>query len=434
MQSAINIFWFRRDLRLADNVGLYQALRGELSVLPIFIFDEHILNPLKDKYDPRISFIYNSLIDLNHQLKRYRTHLEIRHGDPAKIFHELLKEYKITTVFTNHDYEPYAIERDLSIEKLLKQHGVRFESYKDQVIFEKDEILTQNSDPYTVYTPYSKKWRESLSTENIAPHPSEELLKNVFKRDSGDVLSLKSIGFKKSDFSFPETKIPNSIIENYGDTRNFPGIDGTSRLGLHLRFGTVSIRKLVRVALELNDVWLSELIWREFFMMILWHFAHVVEKPFKKKYEAVPWREDPEDFKRWSQGETGYPIVDAGMRELNQTGYMHNRVRMITAGFLTKHLLIDWRLGERYFAEKLLDYELASNNGNWQWAAGCGVDAAPYFRIFNPYTQTEKFDPDHVYIKKWVPEYQSASYPKPMIDHKFARQRALDVYASALKS
>ena len=433
-QTKINIFWFRRDLRLSDNVGFYHALQEDLPVLPLFIFDKLILDPLDDKKDPRITFIHNCLTVLNEDLKKVNSRLEVRHGNPVSVFEKLIAEYDIKVVFSNHDYEPYAIQRDRKIEKILSKNNIKFTTFKDQVIFEKDQILTKSGNPYTVYTPYSKSWREHLSTDEIAPHPSEKFLNKLVTLKPGDIPSLNSIGFKASDLSFPESDIRQSIIKNYENTRNFPGTDGTTRLGIHLRFGTVSIRELVRVALELNDVWLSELIWREFFMMILWHFPHVVDKPFKKKYEAIPWRDDRADFKRWCEGETGYPIVDAGMRELNNTGYMHNRVRMITAGFLTKHLLIDWRLGEKYFAEKLLDYELASNNGNWQWAAGCGVDAAPYFRIFNPYTQTEKFDPDLVYIKKWVPEYQASAYPKPIIDHKFARQRALDIYASALNS
>jgi len=432
LDKRINIFWFRRDLRLDDNTGLYQALKSDLPVLPLFIFDQNILNPLKDKQDARVTFIHQCCDTLNKAFSNLNTRLEVKTGDPEDIFRELLTTYNIDTVYTNHDYEPYAIDRDRKIEDLLAKENVHFRTFKDQVVFEKDEILKNNSNPYTVYTPYSKRWRAQLATEEIAPYPSEKFLKNIFKQTPAEIPDMTTIGFQKSKVPFPKPKISEEIIKKYDETRNYPGIDGTSRLGIHLRFGTISIREAVREAVELNDVWLSELIWREFFMTILWHFPYVVDRPFKKKYDAIPWRDDKKDFERWCHGKTGYPIVDAGMRELNTTGYMHNRVRMITASFLTKHLLLDWRLGEQYFAEKLLDYELASNNGNWQWAAGCGVDAAPYFRIFNPYTQTEKFDPDHVYIKKWIPEYQSSSYPEPMIDHKFARQRALNVYASAI--
>jgi deoxyribodipyrimidine photo-lyase len=432
MGKKINIFWFRRDLRLDDNTGLYQALKSELPVLPLFIFDQNILNSLKDKSDARVTFIHQSCDTLNQALSKLNTRLEVKQGDPEDIFREILATYNIDTVYTNHDYEPYALDRDKKIEDILAKENVRFRSFKDQVIFEKDEIVKNDGDPYTVYTPYSKRWRAQLKTDEIAPYPSEKFLKNIFRETPAEIPDMTAIGFKKSKMSIPERKISEEIIKKYDETRNYPGIAGTSRLGIHLRFGTISIRKAVREAIELNDVWLSELIWREFFMMILWHFPYVVDRPFRKKYEAIPWREDYEEFERWCQGNTGYPIVDAGMRELNSTGFMHNRVRMITASFLTKHLLIDWRLGEKYFAEKLLDYELASNNGNWQWSAGCGVDAAPYFRIFNSYTQAKKFDPDNAYIKKWVPEFLSDEYPEPMVEHKFARERALDVYAAAL--
>ena len=432
MSQKINIFWFRRDLRLTDNVGLYQSLNSNIPVLPLFIFDENILSKLKNKNDSRMNFIYQTIVDLAIKLRQHQARMVVKYGDPQKIFDQLLKEYHVETVYANHDYEPYARDRDERISDLLHKSGVQFKTFKDQVIFEKDEILTKNGHPYNVYTPYSIRWRENLTTEVIAPNPSEKLGQNFLRQDFVDLPLLKSMGFNSSAQTYPKIKIDPQIIERYHETRDYPGMNGTSRLGMHLRFGTVSIRELVRAALELNEIWLGELIWREFFMMILWHFPHVVNKPFKRKYEAIPWRNDPQSFDRWCRGETGYPIVDAGMRELNQTGYMHNRVRMITASFLTKHLLIDWRQGERYFAEKLNDYELASNNGNWQWAAGCGVDAAPYFRIFNPYIQAERFDPDHIYIKKWVPEYDNIDYPDPIIEHKLARQRALDVYSAAL--
>jgi deoxyribodipyrimidine photo-lyase len=432
MENKINIFWFRRDLRLADNVGFYQALRRELPVLPLFIFDRNILGLLHDKRDPRVTFIHKTLTLMNEELKNLNTRIEVKFGNPEDIFKKLTETFNIDTVFTNHDYENYALNRDKKIEDLLAKENICFKAYKDQVIFEKDQILNNHGAPYTVYTPYSKRWREKLTTSDIAPHPSEKLLEKLLKLHPEEIPTLTEIGFSRSEIPIPLNEIRPDVISKYDEKRNFPGVEGTSKLGIHLRFGTVSIRQAVREAIELNDVWLSELIWREFFMMILWHFPHVVNQPFKEKYEAIPWSDNQKYFERWCQGETGYPIVDAGMRELNHTGYMHNRVRMITAGFLTKHLLIDWRMGEKYFARKLLDYELASNNGNWQWAAGCGVDAAPYFRIFNPYTQTEKFDPDHDYIKRWVPEYLSDTYPGPMVEHKFARERALHVYGTAL--
>jgi deoxyribodipyrimidine photo-lyase len=426
----INIFWFRRDLRFEDNVGLYHALQDELPVLPVFIFDSDILGTLNNDKDPRVEFIYNELIKLQSILQNHGTRLLVRFGSPIEVWQEIQNEFPVQSVYANHDYEPYAIARDAQVNRILKQKGIVFKTYKDQVIFEKKEIIKENDSPYTVYTPYRIKWQKRLKLEDISPFPSQDLLDNFLKTESFALPSLESLGFHSSGYTFPNNKFSENIVRNYDKQRDYPGIDGTTRLGIHLRFGTVSIRDLVRKALELNETWLSELIWREFFMMILYFFPHVVDKSFKEKYERIPWRNDKNEFERWCNGHTGYPIVDAGMRELNQTGFMHNRVRMITAGFLTKHLLIDWRWGERYFAAKLLDYELSSNNGNWQWAAGTGCDAAPYFRIFNPAAQTKKFDPDLVYIKRWVPEYNSANYPKPIVEHTFARERALSVYSS----
>ncbi|NIW78174.1 MAG: deoxyribodipyrimidine photo-lyase, partial [Calditrichae bacterium] len=327
----------------------------------------------------------------------------------------LLKENSIAEVYTNYDYEPYAIKRDKEVQKLLRSKNVAFHTFKDQVIFEKSEILTHQETPYTIYTPYQKRWKENLSGEQLKSFPSEKRKDSFVKLSPQPMPGLEEIGFESVDGEFPSKTVREEIIENYHRQRDYPGIDGTSRLGVHLRFGTVSVRRLVRRGLELNETWLDELIWREFYMMILWHFPHVVDQPFKSKYAKIPWRNNEQEFERWCQGKTGYAMVDAGMRELNQTGYMHNRVRMVTASFLTKHLLIDWRWGERYFARKLLDYELASNNGNWQWAAGCGCDAAPYFRIFNPTTQIKKFDPEHQYIKKWIPELKRNDYPAPIV-------------------
>jgi deoxyribodipyrimidine photo-lyase len=429
-EDRISCFWFRRDLRLKDNAGLFFALQSGFPVLPVFIFDINILKELKDKKDRRVEFIYSKLQNLNIKLNKIGSSLLIKHGDPLEVWINLSKTYTIANVFTNDDYEPYAHERDEQINNFLKTSGIEFHTFKDQVIFEKDEILKQDQSPYTVFTPYRKQWQKKLQKKSLMSFPSEKLLENFYKYPKQVLPTLQQLGFEPSGSLFPSEKIPDQIIEKYHHQRDYPAIEGTSKLSIHLRFGTISIRGLVLKALELNETWLSELIWREFFMMILFHYPHVVDKPFKKKYESLPWRNDENEFKRWCHGQTGYPLVDAGMRELNNSGFMHNRLRMITASFLTKHLLIDWRWGERYFAQKLADFELSSNNGNWQWAAGCGCDAAPYFRIFNPIIQAKKFDPKSLYIKKWIPEFDTPAYPPPIVDHPFARQRCLDVFRS----
>ncbi len=427
----ISIFWFRRDLRLYDNTALYYALQENQAVLPLFIFDSEILDDLKDKSDARVNFIHDQLTDINQQLNKIGSGILVKHGKPEEVYKSLMEEYDIESVFTNRDYEPYALERDQKIDHILQNKGIGFYDFKDHVIFEKDEILTGDNQPYKVFTPFKNKWLEKLESGHI--HPYKIILKKEnFHQFNPSLPSLEDIGFRKSEVPIPKKEYDQNTIKKYDQDRDFPAKNGTSRLGIHLRFGTISIREAVAHAQKLNDTWLNELIWRDFYSMILSNFPHVVNKSFKAKYDAIPWRNSKEDFKKWCKGKTGYPIVDAGMRELNETGYMHNRVRMITASFLTKHLLIDWRWGEAYFAEKLLDYELASNNGGWQWAAGTGTDAQPYFRIFNPYSQTDKFDKNQAYIKKWVPEVNSSDYPEPMVDHKVARQRALDTYKSAL--
>ncbi len=433
MKPRIRIFWFRRDLRLHDNHGLYQALKSELPVLGLFIFDSAILKKLEDKDDARVTFIHSELFSINQQLHELGSSLRVEHGVVLDIWKKLCAEFEIDSVFTNHDYEAYAIERDLKVEKFLLSQGAEFKSFKDQVIFEKDEVLKDDGSPYTVYTPYSKKWKALNLKHPIKIYPSEKETKNWFKAKKMDILSLESIGFKPSSIEIPKKTVSKSLLSAYKKSRDFPALEGTSGLGLHFRFGTISIRKAVQTATKESETWLNELIWREFFMMILFHFPESAGQPFKSKYAAIPWRDDEASFKTWCEGQTGYPIVDAGMRQLNQTGWMHNRVRMIVASFLTKHLLIDWRKGERYFARKLLDYELASNVGNWQWAAGCGCDAAPYFRVFNPMTQVEKFDSKEEYLDRWVPERHSSKYPAPMIEHKIGRERALRVFAEALK-
>lgn len=433
--SSINIFWFRRDLRLYDNAGLYHALKSDRPVLPLFIFDRHILDKLDERSDARVQFIRDTLVEMQGELGKRGSGLEVHYGFPEEVFAQLISKYDVGRVFTNHDYEPYARQRDEAVVKLLRKAGVSFASFKDQVIFDRDEVLKDDGTSYTIFTPYSKRWKASLTDACLRAYPVEKYADNFYQHTAGRIPSLASMGFKFSTIPIPSRTLKKSTLEKYKEQRDFPGIEGgASRMGVHLRFGTVSIRDCVRKAAGVSEVYLGELIWREFFQMILWHFpAMGMGKSFKPAYDLIGWRNDEKEFERWCQGQTGYPIVDAGMRELNTTGFMHNRARMIVASFLAKHLLIDWRWGEAYFAEKLLDYELASNNGNWQWAAGCGCDAAPYFRVFNPFRQTEKFDPDLVYIKKWVPEWEDAGYPSPMVEHEAARKRALEVYGRAVR-
>ena len=432
MVQELSIFWFRRDLRLDDNAGLYHALRSGQPVLPIFIFDTDILSDLKDKKDKRVSFIHFALEEIQKQLLAMGSTLHVLYGRPLDCFKKLSDTYSVKAVYTNHDYEPYAKKRDEEIAGYLKSKGISFHTYKDQVIFEKEEVLKDSGGPYTVFTPYSRKWKEKLDNFYLKSYPTGKYFGCFYKQTVINIPLLESIGFTKIGQKWSLGQLDEKIASNYDKTRDTPGINGTTRLSLQLRFGTMSIRRLACKVLNLNAQLLNELIWRDFYQMILWHFPQVVNQSFKKEYDKIEWRNNEKEFTSWCAGQTGYPIVDAGMRELNETGFMHNRVRMITASFLTKHLLIDWRWGEAYFAEKLLDFDLASNNGGWQWAAGCGCDAAPYFRIFNPYLQTEKFDPELVYIKKWVPEFRSTSYPFPIVDHRDARERCLAVYKAAL--
>ncbi|MBN1406480.1 MAG: deoxyribodipyrimidine photo-lyase [Calditrichaceae bacterium] len=432
IKNTVNIFWFRRDLRLEDNHGLFQALNSDYPVIALFIFDTHILDTLNDKSDARVSFIFHRLNEINNALKKFKSSLLILVGEPESICKDLIRMLNVHCFYTNHDYEPYAIARDEKIKKTLTEKQIRFKTFKDQVIFEKDEILTNEEKPYTIYTPYKKRWLETIQFKHVNKFPSEKLTANFLNGLDLPFPNLDEIGFKRSSIKMPD-KIPDiEKIKSYHLNRDYPARDGTTRLGLHIRFGTVSIRSLVDLGMNTNETWLSELIWREFFMMVLWHFPYVEQGPFKKQYGSINWRNDEDEFEKWCHGETGYPLVDAGMHELNATGFMHNRVRMVTASFLTKHLLIDWRRGEKYFAEKLLDFELASNNGNWQWAAGCGCDAAPYFRIFNPGTQLAKFDPDLAYVKKWAPAFGTNKYPKPIVEHTYARNRVLNTYKAAV--
>lgn len=434
MPNTINIFWFRRDLRLEDNAGLYHALKDDLPVLPVFIFDTAILDKLDNKADARVEFIHAALVQMQQKLEKKGSSLEVFHGLPVDIFSKLISKYTIGTVFTNHDYEVYATQRDQSIAKLLKENNIGFRSFKDQVIFEKNEVIKDNGEPYTVFTPYSRKWKATLNDFYIKPYPAKKYHRHFYKQSPQKIPSLKQIGFKETGSKFPPALPDDEIIQHYSKQRDIPAIKGTSRLGVHLRFGTISIRQLAAKAISLSETFFNELIWRDFYHMITWHFPHIAKgKSFKPAYDKILWRHNEDEFEKWCNGLTGYPIVDAGMRELNETGFMHNRVRMITASFLCKHLLLDWRLGEAYFAEKLLDFDFAANNGGWQWAAGSGCDAAPYFRIFNPYLQTKRFDPELSYIKKWVPEFQEFSYPKPIVEHEFARKRCIEVYSKTLK-
>ena len=448
--SKINIFWFRRDLRLQDNAGLYQALKSGNPVLPIFIFDENILEKLEDRDDARVSFLHATLTDLKAELENLGSTLSIFYGKPNEIWADILKKNTVEKVFTNRDYEPYALVRDNALKTFFDAQNVDFQLFKDHIIFEYQEVVKDDGLPYTVFTPYSKKWRlklysqmETVNGQEISyflkPYPTEEYFSNFIKKADTHPLSipsLESMNFTKSSVEIPSKTVARSVVKNYDQTRNFPANPtSTTRLGVHFRFGTISIREKALSALGLNDTYVSELIWRDFYSQIMQHFPHIGQgKAFRPAYDNINWRSDEKEFQKWCEGKTGYSLVDAGMRELNATGYMHNRVRMLVSSFLTKHLLMDWRLGEAYFAKKLLDFDMASNNGGWQWAAGSGTDAAPYFRIFSPMEQQKKFDGDFKYVRKWVKEFGTPQYPKPIVDHKEARERCLRVYKEALKN
>ncbi|MCD8422860.1 deoxyribodipyrimidine photo-lyase [Tenacibaculum finnmarkense] len=427
MTNKVAIFWFRRDLRLEDNVALFNALNSSNKVLPIFIFDEEILDNLPEN-DARVSFIYQTLEQLDTDLKDAGSSLLIKKGNPLEVWKTIISEFDISAVYTNKDYEPYGLQRDAEISDFLKSKSIDFLSYKDQVIFEEAEVTKNDGLPYTVYTPYKNKWLQKFNAEEDLKNHAINF--NNFHQFISKIPSLKLIGFNESSIKVKSYNLSN--LANYDEVRDFPFTDKTSYLSPYFRFGLVSVRKMVQFALKTNATFLNELIWREFFMQVLFHFPKVVTNNFKQKYDAIPWRNNQAEFEKWCKGETGYPMVDAGMRQLNKTGYMHNRVRMITAGFLCKHLLIDWRWGEAYFAQKLLDYELSANNGNWQWAAGTGCDAAPYFRVFNPEAQLKKFDKDLQYIRKWIENFDELTYPQPMVEHKFARERAIATYKEAL--
>lgn len=426
------LFWHRRDLRIDDNAGLYKALKSGGKVQPIFIFDKNILDKLP-KNDQRVLFIHQEIARLKSEYQSFGSDLKVYYGTPLEIIPKLVEENSISKVFTNRDYEPYALERDASMFEKLKALNCEFIGAKDHVIFEKNEVLKDDGLPYTIFTPYSRKWKAKLNEFYLSSYPTLKYTENLQHSALQELIPLLEMGFENQQlFEFSGRSANEQIISNYSLQRDIPSINGTSRLSVHLRFGTISIRQLARKAATLNETYLNELIWRDFYQMIIFHFPHSVKQSFKKQYDKIVWEKDEANFKAWCEGKTGYPLVDAGMRELNQTGFMHNRVRMVVASFLTKHLLIDWRLGETYFAEKLMDFDLASNIGGWQWAASSGCDAAPYFRVFNPSLQQEKFDKHQVYIKKWVPEFGTSSYPAPIVDHKFARERVLNRFKDAL--
>lgn len=432
MTQPLSVFWFRRDLRLDDNAGLSQALTSGHPVLPMFIFDPFILDSLP-RDDARVTFIYDTLQTLRTRLEReFNSSLALYYGKPLEVFNRILHSYPVAAVYTNHDYEPYARERDDAVRKYLQSKSVDFQTCKDHVLFEINEITKKDGGPYIVYTPYMRQWKTIQHCTKLISYPSETQLMGMIKHLPLPDLSLADIGFNRSTLAVPPYQLNSEHLRRYEHDRDYPAITGTSRLGPHLRFGTVSIRNIFRAALPISETFYNELIWREFFSQILWHFPHTQKKSFKSRYDQIQWRNNEVEFKHWCEGTTGYPLVDAGMRQLNTTGFMHNRVRMITASFLCKHLLIDWRWGEAYFAEKLLDYEMASNVGNWQWVAGCGVDAAPYFRIFNPTVQINKFDKDYKYIQTWVTDLHMPTYPHPIVDHKFAYDRCLNIYRQAL--
>ena len=435
MPEALSLVWLRRDLRLEDNAALYHALRSGRPVLPVFIFDKLILDQLEDQADRRVTFLVQEIGRLRDELAEHGSALVVCYGEPVDVWKNLISEYTIGDVFTNYDYEVYAKERDKTVSELLDKNGIGFRSSKDQTIFDRDEVLTKTNKPYTVYTPYSRTWHKKLDEFYLKSYPTRKYFERLYQTKPLPIPTLADMGFTPVDDNIPARTVSGKILDNYGDTRDYPALKrGTSQLSMHLRFGTVSIRELARQAQKAKDkTFLNELCWRDFYFQVLDHNPHVEKQSFRRDYDQIAWRNNEAEFEKWCRGETGYPIVDAGMRQLNTIGWMHNRVRMITASFLCKHLLIDWRWGEAYFGRKLRDYDLSANNGGWQWAAGSGTDAAPYFRVFNPTEQAKRFDPDNTYIRQWVPEFGTSDYPPPMVDHVEARERALNTYRKTLK-
>lgn len=430
-KQPITIFWFRRDLRLHDNAGLYRALKTGNPVLGLYIFDKNILDDLEDKDDARVTFIYNAVDEIKKELEKHHSSLLIKYDKPEYIWKEIIKEYNVAAVYTNRDYEPYAKKRDGELNKFFEQHGIEFKTFKDQIIFERGEVVKDDKKPYTIFTPYKRRWLNKLKPFYYKGYPTEKYFNNLYQTVKLQDIPLTNMGFVKSELEFPKTEYED-IIDDYSKNRNFPAKKGTSHIGLHLRFGTISIRDCVKASLNREQTWLGELIWREFYMMSLDFFPQTIDTAYRPVYDQIKWRNNQDEYKAWCQGKTGYPLVDAGMRELNATGFMHNRVRMVTASFLIKHLLIDWRWGEHYFARLLLDYEASTNVGSWQWVAGSGTDVMPYFRIFNPEAQLIKFDPKLEYVKKWVPEYGTDKYPDPIVNNQEARVRCLKVYKDAV--
>ncbi len=423
----LTLFWHRRDLRIEDNCGLFNALEAHPNVQPFFIFDTDIINEFNHKPDRRLSFIYDTIAALKSEYQKHGADLWVLHGKPLDIINQLTKQHPVNALYCNTDYEPYATQRDQQIANFCKLNGIAFHAYKDQVIYEKSEIVKANGQPYTVFTPYKNQWLHVFSQQSLKIYQLNPLLQNLSKAIASPMPPKNEFGFIYTPHNVQKPNIEAATLQQYGLTRNALHLNGTSRVSVHLRFGTISIRSLVQKALKYPD-YLNELIWREFYMQWLWHYPQVVTQSFKPQYDKIAWNQRDNDFEKWCQGQTGYLIVDAAMNQLLQTGFMHNRARMIVASFLTKHLLTDWRKGEAFFARHLTDYELSSNVGGWQWAAGSGCDAAPYFRIFNPTLQAQKFDPHGAYIQQWNTNIQAP----PIIDHHFARQRCLSAYKKAL--
>jgi|SRR6476661_159510 len=434
----ICLFWHRRDLRIHDNAGLAAALDSGLPVLPLFIYDSDILTQLPDKADARLTFIYDQVERLATETETAGGTFLARYGRPAEVLAQLADELDIAAVHTNEDYEPYARQRDGEVGEMLAQRGIAFYLYKDQVVFAKDDIMTKSGTVPKVFGAYHKAYLERLTDELLLPYGSQdafraENLHRLTKAQAGTRPTLEELGFERREQYSPTVELPaEDVVRNYHRTRDTPALtNGTTRLSVQLRFGTVSVRQAMRQARALNPKLLAEIIWRDFFMMLLWHFPGTATEAYDPKMRAIPYRNNEDEFRAWCEGHTGYPLVDAGMRELNATGYLPNRVRMTVAGFLVKHLFIDWRWGERYFADKLLDYELAINVGNWQWMAGTGAVAAPWFRVYSPQNQLEQVDPELKYVKSWVPELGTAGYPAPIVEHKFARDRAVEAIRAA---
>ena len=468
------LVWFRRDLRLADNAALHHALAAARQVHCAFVFDREILDVLPDPADRRVEFIWDSAAELKAALERHGGTLTVRHARVGEAIPALARELGVTAVFANHDYEPQAIARDAAVGRALAQHGIALHTFKDQVVFEKDEVLTADGRPYSVFTPYRNAWLKKLTPFHLEAYPVEKRLDCLAQVPAAPLPALEAMGFRRT--SLRELGIVPGMtgaaqafadfrkrMRYYKERRDYPAQKGPSYLSVHLRFGTISIRELARAAHaaagEGAQTWLNELVWRDFYHQILWHYPHVVAGAFRHEYDALRFPNDEGLWRAWCEARTGYPLVDAAMRQLNQTGYMHNRLRMVVASFLVKDLLVDWRRGERYFAEKLNDFDLAANNGGWQWAASTGCDAQPYFRIFNPVSQSLKFDPEGRFIRKYVPELAGfdddaihepwtlstdaqrtagvvigKDYPAPVVDHAAARKKALDLYAAVRRN